>query len=232
MYIFRCWQQCSTYNLFENLHKDLLLVETSKLRQKQAKMNFLSGMMHDQTRRVHTQKPGNSGFIQQPKPQPGKFQPRSQGLTEGKCEGADRGNPKSFRLGKTFKITESHQEIQRRAVDEEMERLGYISVLGNQGWAFLVRERIPALSQHTQSPDAFWCYAQKCWNIFLPFPVSDLICSVWAVCAVNSQFYSNSIRSSCNTLTNQPLHFLSTFFFPLSQSFRSVWGEPVKEKAS
>lgn len=96
-------------------------------------MNFLSGMMHDQTRRVHTQKPGNSGFIQQPKPQPGKFQPRSQGLTEGKCEGADRGNPKSFRLGKTFKITESHQEIQRRAVDEEMERLGYISVLGNQG---------------------------------------------------------------------------------------------------
>lgn len=40
MCIFRCWQQFSTYNLFANLHTDLLLVETSKLRKKQAKMNF------------------------------------------------------------------------------------------------------------------------------------------------------------------------------------------------
>lgn len=121
-------------------------------------MNFLCEMRHDQTRRVHTQNPGNSGFIQQSKLQPGKFQPCSQGLTEGKCEGAGRGNLKSCRLGKTFKITVSHQEIQGRAEDEEMECLGCIWVLGIQGWAFLVRERSPALSQHTQSPDASWCY--------------------------------------------------------------------------
>lgn len=38
--IFRCWQQFSTYNLFANLHTDLLLVETSKWLKKQAKMNF------------------------------------------------------------------------------------------------------------------------------------------------------------------------------------------------
>lgn len=93
----------------------------------------------------------------------------------------------------------------------------------------LVRERIPAPSQHTQSPDAFWCYAQKCWNILLPFPVSDLIYSVLAVSVINSQFY---IRSSCNTLTNQLLHFLFYYFFPLPQSFGSVWGKPVNQKAS
>lgn len=127
----------------------------------------LCEMMHDQTRRVHPRKPGNSGFIQQSKLQPGKFQPCSQGLTEGKCEEADRGNPEFFRLGKTFKITESHQEIQGRAADEEMECC--VSILGNQGWAFLVRERIPALS--TQSPDAFWRYTKKSWNVLLPFPV-------------------------------------------------------------
>lgn len=136
MCIFRCWQQCSTYNLFENLHTDLLPVETSKLWQKQAKTNFLCEMLHDGTRRVHTQKPGNSGFIQQSKLQLGKFQPRSQGLTEGKCEGADRENPKPFRLGKTLKITKSHHEIQRRAADKEMECLGCILILGNQSWAF------------------------------------------------------------------------------------------------
>lgn len=166
-------------------------------------------MMHDQTRRVHTQNPGNSGFVQQSKLQPGKFQPWSQGLTEGKCEGADRGNPKSFSLGKTFKIPVSHQEIQRRVADEEMECLGCIWMLGNQGWAFLVRERIPAFHS-TRSLLMPFGVTQKCWNIPLPFPVSDLICSVWALRVVSGQFY---IRSSCNTLTNQLLHFLFTFFF-------------------
>ena len=82
----------------------------------------------------------------------------------------------------------------------------------------LVRERFPALSQHTQSPDAFWCYAQKCWNILFSCPVSDLVCSVLAVYVVNSQFY---IRSSCNTLSNQLLHFLF-IFFPTTKSSGSV----------
>ena len=77
----------------------------------------------------------------------------------------------------------------------------------------LERERFPALSQRTQSLDTFWCYAQKCWNILFSCPVSDLVCLVLAVYVVNSQFY---IRSSCNTLSNQLLHFLFIFFLPQS----------------
>lgn len=40
MCIFRFWQPFSTYDLFATLHIDLLLVKNSKLRKKQAKMNF------------------------------------------------------------------------------------------------------------------------------------------------------------------------------------------------
>lgn len=123
--VFRCWQQCSTYNLFENLHTDLLLVETSKLWQKQAKMNFfcVRWCMIRQEHFIHKNLEILALSSSLSSSQGSSNHAARDWLRES-VKGLTGGIQSSFRLGKTFKITESCQEIQRGAADEEMECLG------------------------------------------------------------------------------------------------------------
>lgn len=89
--------------------------------------------------------------------------------------------------------------------------LGSSLILGSPGQARfdLVKERLQYYHSTHSLLTLFGVMPKNIGTFFFSCPVSDLVCSYLAVFVVSSQFY---IRSSCNILSNQLLHFLFLFF--------------------